>query len=157
MKNGPSSRPIFQDRAAQWPPSYTHISVCRAPGLLSPVTMVNPSQPKPAGGEYGDVRASIDQVKLNAYLANSVPTITAPVTMKQFKVRASSTALPYHRRTNVPLSVWPGQNLRKQNRSRSFLTQTPLCQMKDPCHRIMFFLPVFDYISRIITLPVLII
>lgn len=40
-----------------------------------------------AGGEYGDVRARIDNDKLNTYLANNVPALTAPVTIKQFKVR----------------------------------------------------------------------
>jgi hypothetical protein len=62
--------------------------------------MVNPSPPGPAGGEYGDVRATIDQVKLNAYLAKSVPAITAPVTVKQFKVSASFLTLPLRVRTN---------------------------------------------------------
>ncbi|KAH9985466.1 kinase-like protein [Russula vinacea] len=47
--------------------------------------MVNTSSTRPAGGEYGDVRASIDNVKLNAYLANSAPAVTVPVTIKQFK------------------------------------------------------------------------
>jgi hypothetical protein len=51
--------------------------------------MVNASPPRPAGGEYGNVRANIDQVKLNAYLAKSVPAVTTPVTVKQFKVRPS--------------------------------------------------------------------
>jgi len=49
--------------------------------------MTNPSPPKPTGEKYGDVRASIDQVKLNAYLAGNVPTVTVPVNIKQFKVR----------------------------------------------------------------------
>lgn len=42
---------------------------------------------RPAGGEYGDVRSRIDNDKLNAYLANDVPAVTVPVTIKQFKVR----------------------------------------------------------------------
>jgi hypothetical protein len=50
--------------------------------------MVKTSPTRPAGGEYGDVRASIDIVKLNEYLANSVPAVTVPVTIKQFKVRS---------------------------------------------------------------------
>jgi hypothetical protein len=41
----------------------------------------------PVGGEYGDVRAHIDNDKLNAYLANNVPALTVPATIKQFKVR----------------------------------------------------------------------
>ena len=49
--------------------------------------MVNVNPPRPTGGEYGEVRASIDQVKLNAYLAKSVPALTVPITIKQFKVR----------------------------------------------------------------------
>ena len=39
------------------------------------------------GGEYGDVRAVIDVEKLNAYLKVNVPEVSAPVTVKQFKVR----------------------------------------------------------------------
>ena len=38
------------------------------------------------GGEFGDVRATIDVEKLNAYLQAHVPQVTAPVTVKQFKV-----------------------------------------------------------------------
>jgi len=38
------------------------------------------------GGEFGDVRAAIDVEKLNAYLGAHVPEVTAPVTVKQFKV-----------------------------------------------------------------------
>ena len=41
---------------------------------------------KKIGGEYGDVRATIDLQKLNAYLESCVPEIAAPVTVKQFKV-----------------------------------------------------------------------
>ena len=40
-----------------------------------------------SGGGYGDVRARIDQDKLNAYLSTNVPAVTVPVTVKQFKVR----------------------------------------------------------------------
>jgi hypothetical protein len=47
-----------------------------------------------AGGEYGDVRARIDNDKLNAYLANNVPALTVPVTIKQFKVRPVDILLP---------------------------------------------------------------
>ena len=47
--------------------------------------------PKPTtekiGGEYGDVRAAIDVEKLNGYLKVHVPEVSAPVTVKQFKVR----------------------------------------------------------------------
>jgi len=52
--------------------------------------MVKTSSTRPAGGEYGDVRASIDIVKLNAYLANNVPAVTVPVTIKQFKFGQSN-------------------------------------------------------------------
>ncbi len=45
------------------------------------------SSTRPTGGEYGDVHASIDNDKLNTYLASSVPALTVPVTIKQFKVR----------------------------------------------------------------------
>ena len=50
--------------------------------------MVDTSPSKHAGGEYGDVRAIIDEDKLNAYLSTSVPVVTVPVTVKQFKVRS---------------------------------------------------------------------
>jgi len=49
---------------------------------------------RPAGGEYGDVRARIDNDKLNAYLANNVPVLAVPVTIKQFKVRPVDILLP---------------------------------------------------------------
>ena len=48
----------------------------------------------PAGGEYGDVRAPIDNDRLNAYLANNVSALTAPVTIGQFKVRIVDILLP---------------------------------------------------------------
>ncbi|KAH9976436.1 kinase-like domain-containing protein [Lactifluus volemus] len=46
--------------------------------------------PRQAGGEYGEVRAGIDEVKLNAYLATHVPDVTVPVTIKQFKFGQSN-------------------------------------------------------------------
>ena len=62
----------------------------RGPGEVDPsLSMVyrEAGSTGPAGGEYGDVRARIDDDKLNAYLANNVPALTVPVTIKQFKVR----------------------------------------------------------------------
>ena len=38
------------------------------------------------GGEYGEVRATIDLEKLNQYLSARVPVVSSPVTVKQFKV-----------------------------------------------------------------------
>jgi hypothetical protein len=55
-------------------------------GFVCRVAMVY-GEARAAGGEYGDVRARIDNDKLNAYLANNVPALTVPVTIKQFKVR----------------------------------------------------------------------
>jgi len=52
--------------------------------------MTNPGSSRPAGENYGDVRASIDQVKLNAYLAGNVPAATVPVDIKQFKFGQSN-------------------------------------------------------------------
>ena len=49
--------------------------------------MVNTDPPRHAGGEYGDVRAIIDEDKLNTYLSKNVLAVTVPVTVKQFKVR----------------------------------------------------------------------
>ena len=44
------------------------------------------SGPQKMGGEYGEIRASIDIDNLNAYLSKQVPSIKAPVDVKQFKV-----------------------------------------------------------------------
>jgi aminoglycoside phosphotransferase (APT) family kinase protein len=44
------------------------------------------SSPKKIGGEMGDVRANIDEHKLNEYLVVHVPAVRAPVSIKQFKV-----------------------------------------------------------------------
>ena len=71
------------------------------------VAMVNTSSTRPAGGEYGDVRASIDNVKLNAYLANSAPAVTVPVTIKQFKVRPFDTVKDYSKPCYP--TVWSGE------------------------------------------------
>lgn len=72
-------------------------------------TMVYREPRSTGGGEYGDVRARIDNDKLNAYLANNVPALTAPVTVKQFKVRPVDTCyrqgLLYKPSC---LAVWPG-------------------------------------------------
>ena len=38
------------------------------------------------GDEYGEIRASIDIDNLNAYLSKHIPSIKAPVDVKQFKV-----------------------------------------------------------------------
>ena len=81
------------------------------PGLPSAVAkvMVKTSSTRPAGGEYGDVRTSIDVVKLNAYLANSVPAATVPVSIKQFKVRpfdCFATAKDYCKPSRP--TVWSG-------------------------------------------------
>ena len=38
------------------------------------------------GGEYGEIRASIDIDNLNAYLSKHIPGIGVPVDVKQFKV-----------------------------------------------------------------------
>ena len=38
------------------------------------------------GGEYGEIRGSINIDNLNAYLSKHVPSIKAPVDVKQFKV-----------------------------------------------------------------------
>ena len=38
------------------------------------------------GGEYGEIRGSINIGNLNAYLSKHVPSIKAPVDVKQFKV-----------------------------------------------------------------------
>jgi hypothetical protein len=64
---------------------------------------------RPTGGEYGDVRARINNDKLNAYLANNVPALAVPVTILQFKVRPVDILLPQ----GLPykpscLTVWTG-------------------------------------------------
>lgn len=45
------------------------------------------SAPKKIGGEYGEIRASINVDNLSAYLAKNTPMIKTPVDVKQFKVR----------------------------------------------------------------------
>lgn len=54
--------------------------------------MPKPTTEKKIGGEYGDVRAVINVDKLNAYLKAHVPEVTAPVTVKQFKVCLQDTS-----------------------------------------------------------------
>jgi hypothetical protein len=49
------------------------------------------SSSKNSGGGYGDVRARINEDKLNAYLSANVPAVSVPVTVKQFKVRRAYT------------------------------------------------------------------
>lgn len=48
------------------------------------------SKPQKVGGEYGEVRASIDIDRLNAYLERNVKAIVVPISVKQFKVCSSS-------------------------------------------------------------------
>lgn len=48
------------------------------------------SSQKKIGGEYGEIRATIDVQKLNTFLAKTTPDIKVPVEVKQFKVRVSS-------------------------------------------------------------------
>ncbi|PPQ63019.1 hypothetical protein CVT24_005965 [Panaeolus cyanescens] len=50
--------------------------------------MSNPG--KKIGGEYGEIRASIDIPKLNEYLSKNTPSIKTPVTGKQFKFGQSN-------------------------------------------------------------------
>lgn len=46
--------------------------------------------PKKIGGEYGEIRASINIASLNVYLfIHGAPAIQTPVSVKQFKVRFS--------------------------------------------------------------------
>jgi hypothetical protein len=40
---------------------------------------------KATGGGFGEIRANIDIGKLNAYLAENVSAVKAPVEVKQFK------------------------------------------------------------------------
>jgi len=48
------------------------------------------SPPQKIGGEYGEVRANIDNENLNTYLAKHVPGIGIPVDVKQFKFGQSN-------------------------------------------------------------------
>ncbi|KAF4563198.1 hypothetical protein EYR40_007093 [Pleurotus pulmonarius] len=45
---------------------------------------------KKIGGEYGDVRANIDEAKLNAYLLKNIPIMKGPIDVKQFKFGQSN-------------------------------------------------------------------
>ncbi|KAH7903344.1 kinase-like domain-containing protein [Hygrophoropsis aurantiaca] len=49
-----------------------------------------PDPPKQIGVQYGAVRANIDVEKLNAYLQQHVPAVTAPVQVQQFKFGQSN-------------------------------------------------------------------
>ena len=62
------------------------------------------SSSKKIGGEYGDVRATIDGDKLNAYLVAHVPAVAAPVDIKQFKVGMSPTCLRFLPHTHAGIS-----------------------------------------------------
>ncbi|GJE91381.1 phosphotransferase family protein [Phanerochaete sordida] len=59
--------------------------------------------PKKIGGEVGEVRASIDVAKLNAYIEAHVPAIKAPVTVKQFKFGQSN---PTYFLTDASATKW---------------------------------------------------
>ena len=48
------------------------------------------------GGEYGEIRASIDIDNLNAYLSKHIPSIKAPVDVKQFKVSKEHVSEEYY-------------------------------------------------------------
>lgn len=48
------------------------------------------------GGEYGEVRASVDIGNLNAYLSKYMPSIKAPIDIKQFKVSQKTCSQEYY-------------------------------------------------------------
>ncbi|KAJ8520188.1 hypothetical protein ONZ45_g2948 [Pleurotus djamor] len=52
--------------------------------------MSNDAAPKKIGGEYGSVRASIDEGKLSAYLLANIPVMKGPIDIKQFKFGQSN-------------------------------------------------------------------
>ncbi|KAJ8501845.1 hypothetical protein ONZ45_g12012 [Pleurotus djamor] len=52
--------------------------------------MSNDAAPKKIGGEYGSVRASIDEQKLSAYLLANIPVMKGPIDIKQFKFGQSN-------------------------------------------------------------------
>ena len=83
-----------------------------APGrirlVVASVAMVYGDSEARAGGEYGDVRARIDDDKLNAYIASTVPAVTVPVTIKQFKVRIVACDTYSRNHNQSCLTVWPG-------------------------------------------------
>ena len=56
------------------------------PCLFTLSNNMSSGPPKIKGGEYGEIRASIDIDNLNAYLSKHIPSIKAPVDVKQFKV-----------------------------------------------------------------------
>ena len=49
--------------------------------------MSSPAKPKKVGGEYGEVRASIDVGRLEMYVDANVKVMKTPLEVKQFKVR----------------------------------------------------------------------
>jgi hypothetical protein len=54
---------------------------------------MTPPNPQKVGGEYGDVRATIDLASLNRYLVDHCPFMKAPVQVKQFKVRSQQSSI----------------------------------------------------------------
>ncbi|KXN87459.1 Acyl-CoA dehydrogenase family member 11 [Leucoagaricus sp. SymC.cos] len=60
---------------------------------------------KKIGGEYGEIRASINVNSLNAYLTKNTPQIKTPVDVKQFKVRKDSRSIELIPVDRVPSSV----------------------------------------------------
>ncbi|THH19363.1 hypothetical protein EW146_g1773 [Bondarzewia mesenterica] len=60
----------------------------RLPRIAVPTLTALPS--KKIGGEIGEVRAAINLERLNAYLTEKVPSIKAPVEVKQFKFGQSN-------------------------------------------------------------------
>jgi hypothetical protein len=54
------------------------------------------SGPQKIGGEYGEIRATINIDNLNDYLSKHTPSIKAPIDIKQFKVS---------KKTRVPKNI----------------------------------------------------
>ena len=70
--------------------------------------MSEPATAQKVGGEYGDVRATIDVEKLNVYLEVHVPEVATPVIVKQFEVRTYARFIFSHCLTVFLDSVWTG-------------------------------------------------
>lgn len=69
---------------------------------------MSPSSSRMIGGEYGEIRANIDVNGLNGYLRKCVKEVSAPVSVKQFKVRRFLRSKHLATAHAFPNKVWTG-------------------------------------------------
>lgn len=67
------------------------------------------SNSRKVGGEYGEIRATIDITRLNQYLERHVPAVSQPVDVKQFKVWNGICDSSCVNVTHHSIVVWSGE------------------------------------------------